>query len=281
MLAVRQLPESPRRKPFKALRRKPRAFFFAIRRMYTITRTGSAAAIVQQMRAISASVVPLVTAKALTFTVQKAQASIVQAMGSVFEKGATKYTLGGTRIESATPAKLEARVAVKDRVASGGTLPEDYLFPQVFGGLRKEKRFEKALRLGGLLKSGERALPGDFAKLDAQGNYSFGELRALLNAVAGSKREDARSKTGKRKGRGNRVLKYVFVGTPGGALPGVYRRTGSAKAGSQKLQPLLVFVTKTPSYRKRLAFDEIARETALREFEPTFQRLLLAAARKG
>ena len=100
--------------------------------------------------------VPQVVAKALTFTVQKAQSAVVGQMPKVFAGGATRYTLQATRIEPATAQDLSARLAVKDRTSNNGTLPEDFLFPQVFGGARKEKRFERAMRYAGLLQGRER-----------------------------------------------------------------------------------------------------------------------------
>jgi hypothetical protein len=245
--------------------------------MLNVTRTGSASSIAADMRQVAGMRVPTVAAKALTFTAQKAQAGILRAMGSVFEGGATAYTLGSTRIEPASVDKLSARVAVKDRTTNSGTLPENYLFPQVFGGQRREKRFERALRYGGLLRAGERAVLGARAKLNAQGNQHIGELRALLNAVAGTKRGDAPAKGRNASKRSAKRLGSVFVGTPGGVgrLPGVYRRVG--KGRDSKLEPLLVFVTKKPTFRKRLDFEGIAQAEAQREFPAIFNRLLAKA----
>lgn len=242
--------------------------------MFSIQRSGSAAGIAADMRSLPASTVPLIAAKALTFTAQKAQASILAKMPSVFQGGATRYTLNSTRIEPATVDKLSARVAVKDQATNGGTLPENYLFPEVFGGRRKEKRFERALRYGGLLRAGEYALPGDFAPLDAQGNLRVGQLRTLLNSVAGLKRgEPAR---GRKASPGTSVRGDLFVGTPGkpGALPGVYRRAGGSRRGGRKLQPLLVFVRKAPSFSRRLDFEGLAATAARDEFPAIFNRLL-------
>ena len=238
--------------------------------MLTVTRTGNALALAADMRAIPAQKVPLITAKALTFTVQKAQADILRALPGAFAGGATRYTLGATRIETATPEKLEARVAVKDQAATGN-LPENYLLPGVFGGARKEKRFERALRYAGLLQAGESALPGDGATLDAFGNFPVGALRTLINSTAGLKRGRTTAAAGRVPGK--RTRGDVFVGTPGkkGALPGIYKREG------RKLSPLLVFVRKRPTYTSRFDFAGIAAATTQREFESTFARLLRAA----
>ena len=151
--------------------------------MYTVTRTGSASSMAAALRAVPAVAVPLAAAKALTFTAQKAQQSILQEMSATFKGGATRYTLGSTRIESATPETLTARVAVKDRTSGAGNLPQDYLFPEVYSGQRKEKRFERALRYAGILQANERAMPGKEAPLDAFGNIGSAEIKKILNAT--------------------------------------------------------------------------------------------------
>lgn len=251
--------------------------------MIKVSRSGPrAASIAADLRLLPARTVPLVAAKALTFTAQKAQQSIVGELGRVFEGGATRFTLGGTRIEPATPARLQARVAVKDKPTGAGNKPESALFPQVFGGARAEKGFERALRRMNLLVGAERAVPGQLAPLDALGNYRPSALRQLLEGLSGVARVNL--------GRGRRAQAAVgkrgdlFVGQPGkpGSLPGVYRRVRQAGEGRRtQLQPLLIFVTKQPRYTPRLDFAGIAAGVARAEFEPTFARLLRAATAKG
>lgn len=227
------------------------------------------------MRALTGQVQPRITAQALTFTTQRAQKAIVDQMPRVFEGGASRYSLNSTRIEPASVQKLFARVAVKDKTSSG-TLPENYLFPSVYGGSRKEKRFERALRFDGLLKSGERAIPGDAAPLDSLGNYRLGELKKLIRELRGSKRDDGPKKTKPRKGA-QLQKQGAFVGRPNkaGAQMGVYQRYRRGK--DRFVRPLLIFVTKQPRYTQRLDFEGIARSTAQREFPEVFARLLRKA----
>jgi hypothetical protein len=244
--------------------------------MYSVRKsatTGRSAGV--ELRALVDTKMPLATAKALTFTTQAAQREIVRNIGQVFEGGATRYSLNATRIETATPEKLSARVAVKDRTTNGGTLPEDYLLPQVQGQRRKEKRFERALRFGGLLSSGERAVLGRSAPaglVTAQGNLKVSEVKRIL-AVA-------RPGAAGRAAKGRRTKREYFAitrqaGAPATATPGIYQR--GADGG---ITPVLVFVRKQPSYRPRLPFDDIARRVAEREFPATFARLLRAATNR-
>lgn len=242
--------------------------------MFTVTRPSrSATTAAVELRALVNDAVPTVVAKALTFTVQKAQKDIVAEMPRVFAGGATPYTRNSTRIEPATPADLSARVAVKDRTSSNGTLPQDYLFPQVFGGPRKEKRFERAMRYAGLLQGNERAVLGQGAPVDSFGNLKRGEIQRILTATR-SAFDPYQRKTDSRKSRKNAKAAPYF-GARIGKTVGVWKRIGT----QGEIEPILVFVTKQPSYRKRLDFQAIAQATAQREFEPTFRRLLAAATR--
>lgn len=241
------------------------------------------------MRVLMSTTVPTVAAKALTFTAQRAQQDIVAAMPGAFKGGATRYTLGATRIVPASVDKLSARVAVKDRTGNKGTLPEDYLFPQVYGGPRKEKRFERAMRYAGLLAPGMSVVLGRDAPanlVDSYGNLRYGEMQRILTATK-SNFDPAQNKTGSAKSRKNARSAPYFAGgldrismrggemvrQRGAMQPGIYRRTGVGK----EIVPVLVFVTKRPSYSQRLDFEDIARTAAQRDFEPIFMRLLRAA----
>lgn len=256
--------------------------------MLTVTRTGSASSIAADMRLVVGVRVPTVAAKALTFTAQKAQAGILRAMGSVFEGGATPYTLRSTRVESASAEKLSARVAVKDRANNSGTLPEDYLFPSVFGGQRKEKRFERSMRYAGILKSGWRVVLGQEAPVDSFGNLKRGEMQRILTATRSAFDLYQRKSKSARSRRNARNAPYFVagldkVGIEGGEMvvkksrlqPGIYKRQGHGKTST--IKPILVFVSKKPSYRKRLDFEGIAQAEAQREFPAIFNRLLAKA----
>lgn len=256
--------------------------------MYTITRTGSGKQIAAAVRAIAQDRVPIVTAKALTFTAQRSQADIVAAMGTVFEGGATAYTRGGTRIETATPERLFARVAVKDRTSNNGTLPEDYLFPEVFGGARKVKRFERNLRYAGILGRNMHAVLGrdtPRSLITPQGNLRLGEMQRILTATRSSFDKYQNRTTSARSQRNARQAPYFVAGLPRGTFiggeyveapgtiqAGVYRRVGINK--DRKIVPVLIFTKRQPRYRRRLDFEGIARKTAQREFRAVFLRLL-------
>lgn len=214
---------------------------------------------------------PQVVAKSLTFVAQAAQRAILAELPRVFDGGATRYTLNSTRIEPATVEKLSARVAVKDRTTNNGTLPEDYLFPQVFGGARKEKRFERAMRYAGLLQGNERAVLGDGAPVDSFGNLKRGEIQKILTATRSAFDPAQRKSASTRSQRSAKKAPYFAARI--GKTWGVWRRIG--KEG--EIEPILIFVTKQPRYAPRLDFEGIARTTTQREFPAIFSRLLAKA----
>jgi hypothetical protein len=238
--------------------------------MYTVIRTGSAKAAGAELRALVSTAVPQVLAKALTFTAQRAQADILAEMPRVFEGGATAYTLNSTRIEPASAASLSARVAVKDQSTRGGTLPEDYLFPQVYAGTRKEKRFERAMRYAGLLRQGERAVIGRDAPVDRFGNLRRSELEGILQAV-GARYEATR--TGAGRARPVKAPKKTpYFAAQRGRITGVFKRLPD-----RKLLPVLILTTRQPRYSKTLDFEGLALRAAQREFQPIFNRLMAKA----
>ncbi|MEY2689155.1 MAG: hypothetical protein RL375_3353 [Pseudomonadota bacterium] len=253
--------------------------------MLQITRSGRIADAIASVRDVPARVIPYAAATALTRTAKIAQTAIVDKMPAVF-KSPTRYTLNATRIDVATVKTLSARVAVKDQASSGTTAAQSYLKPEVFGGSRNEKRFEKALRLAGALPRGMWVLPGAAAKLDASGNLSRATISKILTAL-----KDIRggvNGAGQKAGRGKKLRNELFVGVPTngrgagrrarpGALPGVYRREGTSKAyadGSptRRIRPLMIFTNQRPSYGRRLDFDGVVQQVALDRFRAEFER---------
>lgn len=230
--------------------------------------TGSIAEVIASMKDIPARVVPYAASTALTRTAQiAAKKDLPDAMRAAFINP-TPYTLNSLFVKPSTRETLSARVMVKD-TASRGVVPEKFLFPEVEGGARNEKGFEKALRYAGWLKGGERAIPGGAAKLDAYGNVSGPTIRSLLAMIVNAGgRSTTRDRAGKKLKKGRQLKNDIFIGTPaGGDRPaGIWRREG------RRLRPLFIFTSKTPLYRARLDFDGIALQVANTHFKTEFVR---------
>lgn len=237
--------------------------------MLTIRRTtGSIADVIASMRDIPARVVPYAASTALTRTAQTAaKVDLPGAMRKVFDNP-TPYALNSLFVKPSTTNSLSARVMVKD-TASRGVVPEKFLFPEVSGGGRNAKGFEGALRFGGWLKSGERAMPAIDMPRDAYGNVSGPTIRSILATL--EKPGGGRRVKGQRKGRYGSGL---FAGQVG-KTRGIWQRDGSS------IKPLFIFTTKQPLYRARLDFEGIAKKAANDNFKTEFTRAFEEMRAKG
>jgi len=124
-------------------------------------------------------------ATALTRTAQAVQAAQRAEMLDVFDRP-TDRTLGSVFVRPATAARLESVVGVADGSFSVGGLgraPLNWLRWQISGGARTLKAFEKRLVSAGAMPDDFRAVPGKFARLDAFGNISGGQLRQIFSQL--------------------------------------------------------------------------------------------------
>lgn len=173
----------------------------------------------------------------------------------------TAATLKSVIVRTASADRLQADVFVRDLSSSGGPAPVDWLRPQEFGGDRFIKKFERALMAAGAMSRGMVAVPGGYAKLDAYGNVSRGQIVDVLRQLGAefspgyaqviSARKDKREAASKRSGR-----KYVaLVSRTNGYSPGIYERQGR--------RLLAVFVFKSGvRYRSRIDLLEQAQRDA-------------------
>lgn len=235
--------------------------------MLTITRKGAAIAdVIASVRDVPARAVPYAASTALTRTATYAvKTAIPDVMRAVFDSP-TAYTINGLRVEPSTVETLSARVMVKNESGSG-VAQENFLFPEVEGGARKAKRFERALRAAGFLRSTQFAVPGKGVTLDANGNVSGAQVRSILSALQGIR--GGVGAKGQRAGRGRALKNDLFVGKPrGGDRPdGIWRREG------KRLRALFVF-TDQPLYSKRLDFTGTVQQVALDRFRVEFEKAL-------
>lgn len=234
--------------------------------MYTLTRSGSVEAAIREVRDIPARVIPYAASTALTRTAQAAKAEIVAEMPRVFDRPVA-YTLNALLVVPSTVQTMAARVAVKDQSGGRGVRPESYLLPEVEGGGRNEKRFERALRYAGVLAAGERAMPGDAVERDAAGNVSSAVIRAVLREVKALQRK-GKDVAPKRRPKGAAGLRpVIFAGVVGRRQTrGIWQREG------RRTRPLFIFTRRLPQYRRRLDFVGIAERVARDIFPAAFKR---------
>ena len=209
--------------------------------------------------------VPFATAHALTKTAQYAQRELHREIKRVFENP-TRMTQNAVRVEPAKKTKLVARVHLKDAFGKG-TPPSEYLLHHIEGGSREHKRFEKWLIARGIMSRGEFAVQGTGMPTNRFGNITPGWYAKIL-ADIGQVKPGGHQKT---KKRGRKRFYY----SPNKRPRGIWVREG------KRTYPALLFVQKTPQYRKRFKFYEIIQRSVDRRLQRQFLVSLAKAIRSA
>lgn len=229
--------------------------------------------LVRSMSVFEQSSMPFWTAAALTQTAKDIQAAEVAEMARVFDRP-TRFTLNALYVKPATKQELTAAVLFKEGF---GSIPAwRYLGPEVEGGARRHKSYERRLVEIGAMRVSEVAVPGARVKLDANGNVP-GSFWQVIMAELGAMRDanqNATTRSRKRAGKRGRyfVLRPDWPSSPPSPNlarnvgPGIYERL----PGSNSIAPVIAFV-RLPTYGQRLAFYEIARRILQRNFARNFQ----------
>jgi hypothetical protein len=248
-------------------------------------------------RAVKAALIayPKIASRSLEIAIDKTAMAIKNAevaeMKRVFDKP-TPYTLNSLKVTRTKGHNMKASVWFKepDRMA------DHYLLPEVEGGERKFKGFERAL-------GNNKFVPGKGASRDRYGNVPNSMLRQMLGVLGKAERAGYQANITAKSARRNRKQRdYVFLpaGSSGGALPpGVYRRVVQKGSGffgdkSQKnlpfgtyqkgrrrkkffsvirargMKPILVIGKQHGQYQQRLQFYTIARRVHSEVFNKFF-----------
>ena len=202
--------------------------------------------------------VPFATSLALTETAKDTRRHHQEMLPVIFDRP-TRYTINSLKVTPSRKETLVARIEFKER----GRGRQHYLLPQVDGGGRQHKAFEKWLIGAGVMMPNEYAVPGGGARIDAYGNMSSGQITQIISQLYAS--PDAMqwvTPKSKKRARGKRGV--YFVPKLGSSLRrGVWMRTGA-----RAITPVLLFV-RAPSYKARYDFDGISHRHA----EMVFPRL--------
>lgn len=223
-------------------------------------------------------------AKALNDTGFHVRRQMQAALRGGFDR-VTPWVERSPKVFMATADKLSVSIAptlsTTNAASAGGKAgvdPQDVLQAQEFGGKRRDKRSESALRRAGFLPMGfQTAIPAEPfpGSDDGRGNLRGAFLQQLLSYLhAYSEQGFKANMTAKRKGTIHRGTakaqgRRYFVsygkwrdGRAAHLAPGVWAASGT---GGAVLRPVLMFV-RPPSYRPRLSMDRIARESGAQEY---------------
>jgi hypothetical protein len=143
-------------------------------------------------------------ATALTRAAQAVKLAQQAEMRDVFDRP-SPYTLGSVFVDRARADKIEARVGIANSPGGRGRAPISWLRWQINGGQRTPKAYERALMRAGAMPDDMRTVPGKFARLDAFGNISAGQIRQILSQLRIELSSGATS-TLPRVGKGERAL---------------------------------------------------------------------------
>jgi hypothetical protein len=248
--------------------------------MITVDVSKTVAELTDKLGKFAYQQMPYAASVALNKTAEDMQRAEVHEMRDVFDRP-TPYTLSSTYVKRSTKRDLRATVGLKD--FSGKGIPATkFLAPQIAGGGRRLKRFERALRAAGHLPEDFRAVPGSGAKLDQYGNIMPSQIvqilsyfRAFPEAGYRANMTDKRKRTMARGGKGRLGFTY-FIGRPGDRLPlGVWQRSSMGRFG---IKPVLIFVREA-RYQALFDFEYVATTTAMRVFPMHFETALADAVR--
>jgi hypothetical protein len=226
--------------------------------------------------------VPFATALALTKTAQYVQGELTKAMDTVFDRP-TPYTKNALYVKPARKDDLVAIVKVKDESFKGNPAVR-YLFPEITGGTRNLKGFEKLLQRAGVMPAGWYAIPTSAALLDSYGNVPAGTVTRILSQLQ-SARDSLTNESATLKAKRNRTkrnARYFAVNpaTERGKLkPGIYERLGTAWGSG--IRPIFLYTQKQPSYSARYDFYGMAQRLAVERYpmeaELAIQRAIATA----
>lgn len=222
------------------------------------------------------SQLPFAMVGALNSTAYLVRGDLQADMRRVF-KNPVRWTIGGVKYSKASKGNLTSSVFISED-GGKGIAPAKYLRPEIEGGKRRAKRFERALQAKGYLPDGWVAVPSKYLALDEYGNVKGGLVSRILSDLGAfaevgytanrvTKRV-ARASKGARKFK--RSSGYFVVAPGGRAQPGVYATTAAG------IKPVFIFV-KGAYYSQTFQLERLSEEHALKRFPVEFNRAMAKA----
>lgn len=213
------------------------------------------------------------TMQALNDSAYAVRADLQAGMRASFE-GVTPYMVKSIWVQKAEKHSLRATVWPRHNGGSGYD-PAGVLAPQVFGGDRKVKAYERALQRMGLMPSGMSAVPGRGIEKDAYGSPTRTALKRILKYFESQPRIAGERLMKKNRSPANYYRRY-FVSTGAGKThhmhPGIWLADG------YRLSPMLMFV-KMARYSERFKYMDIADASVKRTFATAHQKRMANALR--
>ncbi|MEG1357994.1 hypothetical protein [Comamonas sp.] len=243
------------------------------------------AELLRQIHGLTGAQAAKAYAKALNDTGFEIRRAMQDEMRAVFDRP-TDYILRSPRVRMATAAKLSVTIE-PTYIGGKGIDPQKILDAQTWGGRRRDKRSEVALKRAGILSAGyQTAIPSDDrggpypGSDDGKGNlrgaflvqlisyfHAFGEQGYTANMSA---KGYQRVHRGTKKQAGRRYF-VAYGKTRGGPritqkgeqdertahlAPGIWAVSGT---GGALVRPVLMFVKPGRGYQPRFDMDKVAK----------------------
>jgi hypothetical protein len=172
------------------------------------------------------------------------------------------FTLNSLFVKKVSAKDADTTLMWRPGSTSGNSAGK-YLIPQVTGGQRHEKGFEKLLRISGILPVGYYVIPTKDAPDDGYGNVPGPYLVRILSYLRAF-RDRLQNRNLDKEKAVKKKLQY-FVVRPGQKSylsPGIYERLSMFGGAIRKL---FFFSTKA-TYKQKFPFYEIANNAAKEKF---------------
>lgn len=257
-------PRPPWDLPSKRPGTPPGRFFIRGSVMLKVEIKGDPRAHIKRIEQLQKSVIPKVLTTAVNKTAFEVRDALRAEIVRVFDRPVA-YTRNSVYVVMAKPTTLVAKVGIKDDETIG-TPAAKYLAPQMTGGPRKHKRFEKWLIHHGIMSNNKYAIPGWACPKDSYGNVRPGLYTQILSALGASAdpRQNRTARTTRRRVK-QRAAEYFVMSNGSGETIGIAKARRGRTGNFGKLQ-MMFFFGRQPRYSKRFDFAGLTAKVAAREF---------------
>lgn len=178
----------------------------------------------------------------------------------VFDRPAP-LTVNAAMYRKATKKDPFAEVYIRDE-AFKGTPPAKYLLPEVEGGQRRKKGFERLLQSRGLISAKQYSVMGRGATPDVYGNVPAGQVNRILSQLGAQRdhyQNQSEASTKRRRSKKRRGGEYFVITKRRGKLrPGIYERLNTGFGSG--VRSIFIF-TDAPKYKPRYDIFGMASDT--------------------
>lgn len=201
------------------------------------------------------------TSQAINRTAWDVRDELKKEMPAVFNKDGkppTPFTLNSLKVFTSKQSNLTAEINFK------GKPSDHYLRPEVFGGPRPLKIFEKAL-------GGSFYVPGKAAPIDRYGNVTGSQIMRMLS-VLGKARPGQNQSAAKRKIRVLKGIKQFY-----------FTKEGHVAESTSKREPKIWFVKlkNAPGYSIRLRFNQVSKRVIDAKLEINTRKAISMAFKRA